>query len=242
MPAGQAVRQLSTGPSLSEQAYQAVRQMIVDGTLTPGERLTERSLGGMLGVSPTPVREAFRRLEQERLIERRDSRTVTVAAPTEAQLRKLSLIQTALRGVAARLAAEGASDAELAEIAAASRRGIDLSRRRAPAAAQVACARGLHELIDRAAHSQPLTDMIATTTAFGLAERVRAAQTLGEQYPAAGLTEHERIVEALLARDGARAEELMRAHLGRSGEFFLSLRRDAGLLDETGAGPARDDG
>ncbi len=36
---------LSTGPSLSDQAYRALRQMIVDGKLSPGERITERALG-----------------------------------------------------------------------------------------------------------------------------------------------------------------------------------------------------
>jgi DNA-binding GntR family transcriptional regulator len=217
--------QLSTGPTLSDQAYSALRQMIVDGRLSAGERVTERALGGLLGVSPTPIREALRRLEQERLIERRDKRDVRVASPSPVDLRKLNLIQAALRGVAARLAAEYGTDEELAAILAAQQRSQDPVRRtKASPSAQVATTRGLHELIDRAAHNAVLSDMIATTTAFDLAERVRAAETLRRDYPATGIDEHAEIVDALVARDGERAEHLMRAHLIRTGEFFLTLR------------------
>jgi DNA-binding GntR family transcriptional regulator len=236
---------LHTGPSLSDQSYRAMRQMIVNGTLEPGERLTERALGNLLGVSPTPIREAFRRLEHERLIERRDGRNVTVAAPSLDELRKVNLMQAALRGVAARLAAECGTDDELAAIAAAHERSIDPSQRtKASPAARIATTRGLHELIDRAAHSPLLSDMIATTTAFDLAERIRAAETLRGSYPTIGIDEHGQIVEALVARDGERAEVLMRAHLTRTGEFFLALRHGAGTLPaatQTERGGGNDD-
>ncbi len=225
MPAdGCVTAPLSTGPSLSDQAYRALRQMIVDGALTPGERITERALGDVLGVSPTPIREAFRRLEQERLIERRDGRTMTVAAPSPDALRKVNLIQAALRGVAARLAAECASGEELAAIRAAHERTRPGARPEGVSASRIATTRGLHELIDRAAHSPMLRDMIATTTAFDVAERVQAAETLGDRYPTMGIDEHGEIVAALLARDGERAERLMKAHLTRTGDFFLALR------------------
>ncbi len=226
MPAFEyAVAPLSSGPSLSDQAYRALRQMIVEGALSPGERITERALGDRLGVSPTPIREAFRRLEHERLIERRDGRTVTVTAPSPDDLRKVNLIQAALRGVAARLAAECATDEELAAIRTAHERSHNPARRgRASPAARIAATRGLHELIDRAAHSPVLSDMIATATAFDLAERVHAAETLRDRYPTVGIDEHGQIVAALLAREGERAESLMQAHLTRTGEFFLALR------------------
>jgi DNA-binding GntR family transcriptional regulator len=208
--------------------------MIVDGRLSAGERITERSLSNLLGVSPTPIREAFRRLEQERLIERRDGRTVTVAAPSVDDLRKLNLIQAALRGVAARLAAECATDKELAAIQAAQQRSQHPPRRsKKSPTAQIVTTRGMHELIDRAAHSAVLSDMIATTTAFELAERVSVAETLRKQYPTTGLDEHAEIVAALVARDGERAEDLMRRHLIRAGEFFLSLRANAGTKAAT---------
>src|ERR1700730_2568284 len=112
---------LTTGPTLSDQAYRALREDITTGALQPGQRLTERSLAEHLGVSPTPVREALQRLEHERLIERDAVRAIRVADPSVARLHELSLIEAALRGVAARLAAERATAAEGAGLVAARR-------------------------------------------------------------------------------------------------------------------------
>lgn len=230
---------LVTSPSLSDQAYRAIRRMITDGDIHWGERITERALGERLGVSATPVREAFRRLEHERLIERRDGRNVTVVDPEASDLAKLNAIQAALRGVAARLAAEHASDEELDAI----RESYELSRTQRESAdpsprKRISVTRQFHGLIDSAAHSAVLLDMIATTTAFDLNERVRAVETLKERYPAGiGLDEHHEILTALLARDGEKAERLMRAHLTRTGAFFTALREvvdgnvDPALLD-----------
>ncbi len=69
-----------SAPTLAVQAYEAVRQAIVDGSLARGEKVTERGLADLLNTSPTPVREAIRRLEQDRLLERRGLRTLVVTA------------------------------------------------------------------------------------------------------------------------------------------------------------------
>src|SRR5258705_3278140 len=106
-------RKLTTGPTLSDQAYRALRDEITTGELKPGQRLTERALADHLGVSPTPVREALQRLEHERLIERDAVRSIRVAEPSVGRLYELALIEVALRGVAARLAAERATDAQV---------------------------------------------------------------------------------------------------------------------------------
>ncbi len=234
---------LTVSPSLSDQAYWALRKMITDGRLTRGERITERALGVQLGVSATPIREAFRRLEHERLIERRDGRNATVVDPTNTHLAQLNLIQAALRGVAARMAAHSATEEELVGI----QESYELSRTQrsggpGPSPTQrITVTREFHALIDRAAHSDVLVDMIATSTAFDLNERVQAVETLQERYPAdTGLNEHREILAALVTRDGDRAESLMRAHITRTGEVFLALRE--GDIDHIDGAPARDGG
>ena len=63
---------------LSQQAYEAVLGMLVDGALRPNEVVTERQIAGQLGMSRTPLREAVRRLEGERLLERQRSGTLVV--------------------------------------------------------------------------------------------------------------------------------------------------------------------
>src|SRR3979409_2676685 len=107
---------LSTGPTLADQAYRALREEIISGKLKPGERLTERHLATRLGISPTPIREALQRLEHEHLIQRTDTRRILVAQTSVHRLYELTLIEAALRGAGARLAAENATHAELAAI------------------------------------------------------------------------------------------------------------------------------
>src|ERR1700730_13284547 len=106
----------TTGPPLSDQAYRALREEITTGELKPGQRVTERALAQHLGVSPTPVREALQRLGRERVIGRDAVRCLRVAEPSVAKLYELSPIEVALRGVAARLAAERATDQEIKRI------------------------------------------------------------------------------------------------------------------------------
>src|SRR5918999_2547031 len=65
--------------TLADRSYRAIRAAITTGELRPGQKVTERGLAERLSVSPTPVREAIRRLEQDGLLERTGPRTVQVA-------------------------------------------------------------------------------------------------------------------------------------------------------------------
>jgi DNA-binding GntR family transcriptional regulator len=220
---------LTTGPTLSDQAYRALREDITTGTLQPGQRLTERGLAEHLGVSPTPVREALQRLEHERLIERDAVRAIRVADPSVAKLRELSLIEVALQGVAARLAAERATAAEVAAIVAACDQaetladGGDWDEARVRELLEVT--RGFHRLIDEAAHTQTLIDMIATATAFDWAFRLKWAADSHQDAASLqrSLEQHRRVAAAIEARDAAAAEEAMRLHTGSRAEAYLAI-------------------
>ena len=229
-----------TAPSLRDQAYEVVRDLITSGELRPGERVTERGLAGRLGVSPTPVREAISRLIHERLLVRVDGKTLQVAAPTLRRLREMSMIQAALRGVAARLAAEYATDEELAEIervhiaskAQSSKRGADdRSKLR----------HEFHELVVAASHNPSLIDMTATTEAFGRSLRDRAQRSnriAAEGSISRAVDEHDAILAALRARDADLAEALMREHTRWVSDRYLQFAEEHGLVsDELGGTP-----
>jgi DNA-binding GntR family transcriptional regulator len=222
-------RKLTTGPTLGDQAYQAIREAITSGDLAAGERTTERALARRLGVSPTPIREALQRLEHERLIRRPSSRGIEVAKPTQRELYELAIIEAALRGVAARLAAEAATDAELREIEAViveaenlvAKQGANVRREQV-----LRRTRRFHALVDRAAHNPLLEGMIATATAFDWDFRLNAltyADPAGSVTKAKRHEEHRLILEALKKRDGQRAEELMRRHILSVTEAFLAV-------------------
>lgn len=99
--------------SLAERAYQHLRDLIVAGSLAPGERVTERGLAERLSVSPTPVREAIKRLEVDGLLERKGPRTVCVATAVSATPAQLAEVEIALRGLIARLAATHATAGDI---------------------------------------------------------------------------------------------------------------------------------
>jgi DNA-binding GntR family transcriptional regulator len=228
---------LQLAPSLGDQAYVLLRQRIADGEYEAGQRVTERGLATELGVSPTPVREAIRRLEHERLLERLDGRTLTVARPSVHRLFELNLIEGALAGVAARLAASSATDRELASIRDTQSEATELvatARTVEDGIEVLRLARQTHQLIYEASHNAQLIDMIATAGVFEWRIRVESIRRLGMSYPSGvGLGDHGAIVDALETRDGARAETLMREHVTSAAHRHLDVVADDESLDES---------
>jgi DNA-binding GntR family transcriptional regulator len=226
-----ASRRLTTGPSLADQAYEALRDDITSGRLTADNKITERWLAQRLGVSPTPVREALTRLEHEHLIERGEGNAIRVAEPSLAHLHELSLIEAALRGVAARIAAVSASDRELAKLSSlceeVEKIGQAFSTDAKVQEKVLRLTREFHLLVDKASHNPTLVKMIATATAFDWSFRKRFAPELyGEvRSPVEGHLQHREILDALLARDGQRAEDIMRHHILQATEAFMAIAR-----------------
>lgn len=216
-----------TSATLADQAYEALREAIVAGELPRGEKITERGLAERLQVSPTPVREALRRLEQDRLIERTGPRSIRVADFDDTDLVEVTAIEDTLRALAARMAAVKATDAQLAQMRS-HLDAADALHERVTTAARTTKAvrtaaeqifmhvRAFHGLIDEAAGSALLQHMLSMVEAFDANQRRQYVRQqvergnldgLGERYP-----EHREILEALEARDEDRAEQLMLAH------------------------------
>jgi len=106
-------RSATGGETRADLAYQALREAIASGALRPGQKVTERGLAERLEVSPTPVREALRRLEQDGLIQRTGPRTVVVAEIAERAVDDLAEVEIGLRGLVARFAARYATPEQL---------------------------------------------------------------------------------------------------------------------------------
>src|SRR5689334_19705552 len=112
--------------TLSDQAYDRLRTAIATGELAPGDKVTERGMAERLEVSPTPVREALRRLELDGLIERIGPRTVLVATIRDAAIDDLAEVEVGLRGLVARFAARHALPHQLDALDALLDRADDL--------------------------------------------------------------------------------------------------------------------
>src|SRR3954470_8319334 len=101
-----------------DKAYQALKQGIIDGTYQPNQRLTEMELSQILGVSRPTARQALIRLEQEGLVVIQPNRGASVRSLTVPEALRTLRIREVLDGLAASLAAELATDDELAEMTA----------------------------------------------------------------------------------------------------------------------------
>jgi DNA-binding GntR family transcriptional regulator len=187
-----------------------LREAIVNLRLRPGEPLREAALAEKLGVSKTPLREAFARLEQEGLVETTSFKGAVVTGYSERDLKEIYELRALLEGAAARSAAEHANDATLRAL----RDVLDRSRALRDAGDLV----GLAELLGRfdvIVYSQVTNDRIGA-----LIDNLRAHLTrigrLTEDIPGrveASVEEHAAIVDAILARNPDEADRLMRVHI-----------------------------
>lgn len=106
----------TTPGSLADRAYGAIRERIVSLGLGPGAVIDERALIESLGIGRTPIREALRRLAQEKLVEVYPRRGMFVTRVDVRDLARLSEVRAVLEPEAARLAAVRASAAERDEV------------------------------------------------------------------------------------------------------------------------------
>lgn len=205
-----------------------LRKLIGEGHFQTGERLGEVAVAEQLGVSRTPVRLAFRTLEQEGLLQRAGKRGFMVREFTEVDVRCAVEVRGVLEGLAARrLAEQGLSAALADELQVWIQKGRDLLAKghlvERDADAWSELNRHFHEIIVGSAGSPVIGDAIARNNhlPFAAADSlIIDSEALDREYRKLQLAQlqHELIVQALRHGEGARAEMLMREHA------FIGLR------------------
>lgn len=106
----------NAGRQSTEQVYERVRAAILDGELPAGSVMSQVSLANDLGISRTPLREALRMLQAERLIDSEPNRRVRVAAVTAEDLEELGIIRVTLEAQALRLSIDRMTPEDLARL------------------------------------------------------------------------------------------------------------------------------
>ena len=230
-------------PSQTVKALLSLRDLILKGTLAPGERLSELVIVERLGVSRTPVRAALIRLEEEGLIEAISSGGFAVRAFSERDIYDAIELRGALEGLAVRLAAErGAPAKKLAAMKAIVAETDDLFARPEITAevfsGYVVLNARYHALIAELADSPTIARQIeravnlpfASPSAFVLAQadlpEARLVLTIAQDH-------HRSIIEAIEQRQSTRAESLMREHARlahRNLQFALRDRERLGRI------------
>src|SRR4051812_21371146 len=146
--------------ALSELAHKALMGMLLSGELAPNELVTERQIALQLGISRTPLREAIRRLEGARLLERQRSGALVVRALPIEEYMHILHVRKLLEGEAARLAAGRVPPEELAHARERIDQVLALPDSQ-PLPEAGSSADDLHRLIAKAAANPVLEEMIA---------------------------------------------------------------------------------
>jgi DNA-binding GntR family transcriptional regulator len=208
------VRDQQSDPDLEstrfDKAYQALKQGIIAGTYQPNQRLTEMELSQVLGVSRPTARQALVRLEQEGLVVIQPNRGASVRSLTVPEALRTLRIREVLDGLAASLAAESATEEELAEMQDI----VTEMEKLAEASDLLGYSRlngRLHTAILRAARDETLYRMLASLNHALVRYQYRTILVPGRQEQS--LQEHKALVRAINARDSAAAEQAMRTHV-----------------------------
>ncbi len=192
-----------------------LEQDIVTGVLRPGERLDEQSLAARFGVSRTPIREALMQLATAGLIDLQPRRGAFVASLSLRDVIERFEVMAALEGACGALAARRITEPERLALLAAHQ----ACAQQAPggdADSYYYLNERFHHVIYEACHNNYLAEQ-----ARQLHDRLkpfRRLQLRARSRVATSLTEHQAIVDAILAGDSHRAEQVLREHILIQGE------------------------
>ncbi|HWJ33041.1 MAG TPA: GntR family transcriptional regulator [Gaiellaceae bacterium] len=208
--------------SLADQAYYAIRELIVTLQFAPGDPISERDLTERLRIGRTPIREALRQLAQEKLVEVFPRRGMFVTGVDVRDLARLCEVRRVLEPEAARLAAERATQEDLTEIAGLLEE-LEAGRRRSDRAL-IDLDERIHRTIYRTSHNHFLEETLEEYYALALRIWMMALEFTTELRDA--VEEHHPLLDAIARGNVLRAGDLMRAHV----EHFEDTMRQVLLL------------
>ncbi|EHP44547.1 GntR family transcriptional regulator [Cupriavidus basilensis OR16] len=208
---------------LHDTVVEHLRKFIVEGVLSPGMKLNERELCETLGISRTPLREAFKVLAAEGLIEISPNRGASVSRMTEAEVWETFELMSGLEAFSGELACERITPAELAEIKAlhysmlACRVQNDLP-------GYYSRNQEIHDRINEAARNTALRQ-----TYQGINRRLKALRFRSNHQTDKwdrAVHDHEDMIKALEARDGKLLGAILKRHLLEKRDAIMQIHPD----------------
>jgi len=244
-PARLDIERLDTGSTFRKEAYAALKRAICAFDIyghSQEIRLDERRLSHELGVSRTPIREAMTLLEQEGFVRTRPRRGIFVVRKSKREIIEMITVMAALESMAARLAAERASAADIAQLRrlmddfrSGPNGAGDGERRAEYSDANIA----FHQAIIAMSGCALLSEM--TENLFIHMRAIRKITIHQDNRAARSIVDHLQIIDALEARDADRAGRLARehtlglaAHVKEHGDFLDAIR-DGAVFHRSGS-------
>jgi len=210
--------QVSKRKSLREEVYDSLRKSILHGKLKAGQRLIEEQLAHQIGISRTPVREAFHKLEKDDLVIRLPKGGFAVREFTKADVEEIFGIRCALESYAAYLATLHITPDKISvlekkmEELQKALEGGDTNK-------VVQLNTEFHNLLYKACKSKKLADMINNYSDYFY--RYRAAFPINEDNFKYTVDDHRSMLEAMKKKNPRVVEKLVRTHLEKTKELVL---------------------
>lgn len=201
----------------AKHAAEIIRLKILDGLLSPGQRLIESDLMAELEVGRSTIREAFLKLDAEGFVELRHQRGAIVRRLTRRDMAELFEVRERLEGLAAALCAARVNEGDHRARLKAMREQWLRADLRSNSLKHMEENVELHGAIVAMAGNQRLTRMLEPLQIPGY--RIQFLQLLDDERRVRSAEEHIAIIDALLAGDASRAERLMREHVRRAGRI-----------------------
>ncbi len=215
---GVSLESLDRPQPLYLQAYQRLREAIIDGRLEPGQRLVETEVAASLNVSRTPIREALRKLEQDGLVRIVDG-FAEVFRPAESDVFSIYTCRAAIEGMAAYLAARNVTGDDLRDLESIHLRLAEAHDRRDTRACVELNTR-FHDQIISLARDPWLAKMYAMLRVHALLVRYYNLDHHSRRELV--VEHHEAILKAIAAQDADQARRAMEAHIVANREAAMS--------------------
>jgi len=199
--------------TLADRVCAQIVTAIVKGDIPPGHKISEPELARTYGISRGPLREAIRRLEGLRLVERKPHIGARVVQLSAKELVEIYRVREALEGMACRQAAEVMTQAEIDEL-----RGLldeherSVTEREGRSYFQKEGDLDFHYRIVLGSKNAKLLELLGSDL-YHLVRMYRYQFSVSSSRPKRALKEHRQIVDAIEARDPELAEMLMRRHI-----------------------------
>lgn len=219
--------------SLRGRVFHKLREDILSGKYQEHEELKEVAIGEELGVSRTPVREAFRQLELEGLIQIIPNKGAYVTGITEKDVKDIYMIRSLLEGLCARWATQHITKEQLEEM----EENVYLARFHAQKGHLDQLAEldnRFHDILYEACNSKILEHQLKDFHQYVL--RVRKKTLSNVNRGPKSNEEHEEILEAIKAGDADRAEKLANRHMINAYQNMVRNGLKEAYEDEGGSG------
>ncbi len=218
-----AIEPLQPGPILREQVYEALEELIIDGSLGPGQRLVEADLARRLQVSRNPVREALSLLQRAGWVDVRPRHGTHVHRPSAKEVDDFFRVRTLLEGESAYLAALNATDRSIERLRKLYDQGVKAllaGDERRMADTNSTFHNQITEMADNLVLSEIL-DLLKKRLRWYFA---RVAKVRGP----ASWEEHAMLLDALAEQQADRAADVMRRHSEATWAIYRETRDDHG--------------